>query len=494
MTKIRHCGNDAVNNGKGPDMTSTNEELAAALKMFSRFFDLVHQPLAVINERGEYIYYNQESAELDGYSIERAMGRHMLDVYPGMKETQSTMLSSLKKGVEYIGHYQIYYNARGQAVDYQHTTAPLYSRDGKMVGVIEIGRNMSGVRRLQEQVVELNHLLYADRPEKHHAIITENPEMLANIAKAKRLAASNMPVTIVGETGTGKELFAHLIHHYSQRAEKPFIALNCGALPPTLIESTLFGTVRGAYTGAENSQGYLELANGGTLFLDELNAMPIEMQSKLLRFLQDKTFWRLGGQKQIHSDVRIVAAMNETPTRLIQAGRLRTDLFYRLNVGMLTLPPLRMRPEDIPLLANYFIDKYRNDVPPDIHGLSEAARIALLNYAWPGNVRMLENAIVRSMLMQENDGILKKIVFEEEELNLGAPDITGVVNRPSSPEAEQEGSLEARVANYEKTLIETALDMHQGNIAAAARSLNVSRTTLQYKVQKHGIRFGVVRL
>ena len=473
-------------------MASTNEELAAALKMFSRFFDLIHQPLAVINERGEYVYYNQESADLDGYSIEQALGKHMLDVYPSMKETQSTMLSSLKKGVEYIGHYQIYYNARGQAVDYQHTTAPLWSSDGSMIGVIEIGRNMSGVRRLQEQVVELNHLLYADRHEKHHAIITENAEMLHNIAKANRLAASNIPVTIVGETGTGKELFSRLIHQCSKRADKPFIALNCGALPPTLIESTLFGTVRGAYTGAENSQGYLELANGGTLFLDELNAMPIEMQSKLLRFLQDKTFWRLGGQQQIHSDVRIVAAMNETPARLIQTGKLRADLFYRLNVGMLTLPPLRKRPEDIALLANYFIDKYRNDVPQDIHGLSEAARIALLHHTWPGNVRMLENAIVRSMIMQENDGMLKKIVFEEEELSLGVTDIPTVVSRPVSAESEGDGSLDVQVARFEKSLIETALNTCQGNIAAAARSLNISRTTLQYKVQKYAIRFGVV--
>ncbi len=175
-------------------------------------------------------------------------------------------------------------------------------------------------------MVELNQLLYADRHEKHHAIITENPEMLSNIAKAKRLAASNIPVTIVGETGTGKELFSRLIHQCSKRANKPFIALNCGALPPTLIESTLFGTVRGAYTGAENSR-LSGVGKRGTLFLDELNAMPIEMQSKLLRFLQDKTFWRLGGQQQLHSDVRIVAAMNEAPVKLIQQERLRADLF-----------------------------------------------------------------------------------------------------------------------------------------------------------------------
>ncbi|QHM73826.1 sigma-54 interaction domain-containing protein [Mixta intestinalis] len=473
-------------------MASTNRELAAALKMFSRFFDLIHQPLAVINERGEYVYYNQESADLDGYTIERAMGKHLLDVYPTMKESQSTMLSSLKNGEEFIGHYQIYYNARGQAVDYQHSTAPLYNSQGEMVGVIEIGRDMSGVRRLQQQVVELNSLLYADRHEKHHAIVTENPEMLSNIEKGKRMAASAIPVTIVGETGTGKELFSRLIHQYSPRADKPFIALNCGALPPTLIESTLFGSVRGAFTGAENSQGYLELANGGTLFLDELNAMPMEMQSKLLRFLQEKTFWKLGGQHQQSSDVRIVAAMNEAPLELIQKGRLRADLFYRLSVGMLTLPPLSKRPEDIPLLANYFIDKYRNDVPQEIYGLSEKARLALVNHPWPGNVRMLENAIVRSMVMQEEDGPLKTIVFEEDsgfDLNNEEPE----TNRPPAAAMyEAKGSLEARVAQYEKSLIEAALDSYQGNIAAAARSLNISRTTLQYKVRKYGIRFGVI--
>lgn len=189
--------------------------------------------------------------------------------------------------------------------------------------------------------------------------------------------------------------------------------------------------------------------------------MPIEMQSKLLRFLQDKTFWRLGGQQPIHSDVRIIAAMNEAPARLIQQERLRPDLFYRLNVGMLMLPPLRTRPEDIPLLANYFIDKYRSEVPQDIHGLSEAARIALLSHTWPGNVRMLENAIVRSMIMQETDGMLKKIVFENEELSLGGPENPTQHSSLPAAEPDNESSLEARVASYERGLIETALDTYQ---------------------------------
>ena len=476
-------------------MPALAPELQDALRMFARFFDLIHQPLAIINHEGKYVYYNQESADLDGSTIEQAMGQHMLDVYPQMKENQSTMLTALKKGNEYIGHYQIYYNAKGQAVDYQHTTAPLYASDGQLVGVIEIGRNLSGVRRLQEQVVELNHQLYAHDQEEKHTIITESPAMLALIEKGKRLAVNDVPVMIVGETGTGKELFSRLIHRYSKRADKPFIALNCGALPAALIESTLFGTVKGAFTGAENSKGYLELANGGTLFLDELNSMPLEMQSKLLRFLQDKTFWRLGGNHQQVSDVRIVAAMNDSPARLLQQGKLRPDLFYRLGVGMLQLPPLSARPEDILLLARYFIDKYRDNVEKDIRGLSDVAASILLSHPWPGNVRMLENTMVRSMIMQESDGPLENIIFDDE-----GPELLPIVAldvQPREPEPVPEshlptGNLITAVEQFEQKLIVQALNQANGHIAQAARALGISSTTLHYKVKKYAIRIGVM--
>lgn len=466
-------------------MPPLDPELQYALEMFSRFFDLIHQPLAIINRDGEYVYYNQESADLDGYTVEQALGHHMLDVYPKMKESQSTMLHSLKQGVEYIGHYQVYYNAKGQAVDYQHTTAPLYARNGEMVGVIEIGRNMSSVRRLQEQVVELNQLLYSNQAENTHDIITENPAMLALIDKAKRLAVNDIPVVIVGETGTGKELFARLIHRCSKRVNKPFIALNCGALPSTLIESTLFGTVKGAFTGAENSQGYLELADGGTLFLDELNAMPIEMQSKLLRFLQDKSFWKLGGNHELHSNVRIVAAMNESPTQLIKHNRMRADLFYRLGVGMLALPPLSTRPEDILLLSRYFIDKYRDDVEHDIQGISENACGILLKRAWPGNVRMLENTIVRSMIMQEHDGPLENIAYDEECPELFPENAAPITEeQPMSARTfECDGDLVSQVAYFEQQLITKALNQANSNVAEAAKRLGISRTTLHYKIK-----------
>lgn len=480
-------------------MPLINPELAIAIKMFSRFFDLIHQPLAIIDRQGKYVYYNQESASLDGCSTERALGQHILDVYPQMKESQSTMLCSLKTGVEYIGNYQIYYNARGQTVDYQHTTAPLYSGNGEIAGVIEIGRDMSGVRRLQQQVVALNQLLYANSQQSKHAIITQDEAMQAVIDKGKRLALNNVPVLIIGETGTGKELFAHLIHQCSTRSQLPFIALNCAALPSTLIESTLFGTVKGAFTGAENSQGYLELANGGTLFLDELNAMPVEMQTKLLRFLQEKTFWKLGGNQQISSDVRIVAAMNESPASLIKQGRLRSDLFYRLGVGVLIIPSLADRPQDILLLARYFIDKYRNDVLYDIQGISESACRHLLHRHWPGNVRMLENTIVRSMIMQDHDGPLDEIVDDEsfqissETYAHHVPASGTVPQSLSVTKDHEEHDLALCVAGYEKHLIELAINRSNGCIAEAARILRLSRTTLQYKVRKYQIRLGVVK-
>lgn len=484
-------------------MPVLDPELKQALCMFTRFFDLIHQPLAVINHQGEYVYYNQESADLDGYTVSQAIGQHMLDVYPQMKETQSTMLTSLKQGVEYIGHYQIYNNAKGKAVDYQHTTVPLYGSKKQLVGVIEIGRNLSAVRRLQEQVVELNQLLYARQQEEQHTIMTENPVMLALIEKAKRLAANDVSVMIVGETGTGKELFSRLIHRYSKRADKPFIALNCAALPAALIESTLFGTLKGAFTGAENHQGYLELVNGGTLFLDELNAMPAEMQSKLLRFLQDKTFWKLGGNQQLYSDVRIVAAMNESPLTLIQQGKLRADLFYRLSVGMIHIPGLASRPEDILLLSHYFIDKYRDNMTHDIQGLSEPAAHVLLAHSWPGNVRMLENTLVRSMIMQEHNGPLANIIFDDE--------FNGAVNPAQFPAADPSflpvaaanenliensdihGGLATQVEEYERKLISQAINQACGRIAQAARQLGISRTTLHYKVKKYNIRLGVLQ-
>ncbi len=466
-------------------------ELLQALEIFKHFFDLIHQPMAIIDKEGKYIYYNQESAELDGYSMEQAIGKPMLKVYPNLKKEDSTMLQALH-GKEYQDTYQTYYNHVGKLVDYQHTTVPLYNHNKEIIGAVEIGRNISNVRQLQDQVFRLNRKLYHNKEQPLPEIVFASKKMQEVIDQTNILGSNDVPVLIVGETGTGKELFARLIHKTSQRRDKAFISLNCSALPTTLIESTLFGTVKGAFTGAENRQGYLELANGGTLFLDELNAMPLEMQSKLLRFLQEKTYWPLGGNKEQHADVRIVAAMNESPAELLKSGKMRSDLFYRLNVGLIKLPALRERQEDIPVLARYFIDKHKTDVNMVISGISEHALQQLMSAPWPGNVRMLENAIVRSMVLQNEPGELQQIVLDDELFDLPSPSSQEEAKLEKPNIKEITGNLTEQVENYEKQLIIDALNQANGKIITAAKLLNISRTTLQYKVKKYHIQMGVI--
>ena len=466
-------------------------ELLQALEIFKHFFDLIHQPMAIIDKEGKYIYYNQESAELDGYSMEQAIGKPMLKVYPNLKKEDSTMLQALH-GKEYQDTYQTYFNHVGKLVDYQHTTVPLYNHNKEIIGAVEIGRNISNVRQLQDQVFRLNRKLYHNKEQPLPEIVFASNKMQEVIDQTNILGSNDVPVLIVGETGTGKELFARLIHKTSQRRDKAFISLNCSALPTTLIESTLFGTVKGAFTGAENRQGYLELANGGTLFLDELNAMPLEMQSKLLRFLQEKTYWSLGGNKEKYADVRIVAAMNESPAELLKSGKMRSDLFYRLNVGLIKLPALRERQEDIPVLARYFIDKHKTDVNMVITGISEHALQQLMSAPWPGNVRMLENAIVRSMVLQNEPGELQQIVLDDELFDLPSPSSQEEAKLEKPNIKEITGNLTEQVENYEKQLIIDALNQANGKIITAAKLLNISRTTLQYKVKKYHIQMGVI--
>lgn len=466
-------------------------ELLQALELFKHFFDLIHQPMAIIDKEGKYIYYNQESAELDGYPMEQAIGKPMLKVYPNLKKEDSTMLQALH-GKEYQDTYQTYYNHVGKLVDYQHTTVPLYNHKKEIIGAVEIGRNLSNVRQLQDQVFKLNRKLYQNKEQPLPEIVFASQKMQKVIDQTNILGSNDVPVLIVGETGTGKELFARLIHQTSQRRDKAFISLNCSALPTTLIESTLFGTVKGAFTGAENRQGYLELANGGTLFLDELNAMPLEMQSKLLRFLQEKTYWPLGGNKEQHTDVRIVAAMNESPADLLKTGKMRSDLFYRLNVGLIKLPALRERQEDIPVLARYFIDKHKTDVSVVITGISEHAIQQLMSAPWPGNVRMLENAIVRSMVLQNEPGELQQIILDEELFDVYSPYPQDEAKLEKPNTSEITGNLTEQVENYEKQLIIDALNQTNGKIITAAKLLDVSRTTLQYKVKKYDIHMGVI--
>jgi len=308
-----------------------------------------------------------------------------------------------------------------------------------------------------------------------------------------KVAASPSTVLITGESGTGKELIAGALHRTSPRRHQPFIKINCAAIPRDLIESELFGYERGAFTGAVSSKpGRFELADGGTLFLDEIGVVPLEMQVKLLRALQESEFERVGGVSTTRVDVRLVAATNVDLRAEVAAGRFREDLFYRLNVVSLVLPPLRDRPEDIPLLVDHFLEKYRKRLSKDVFGIDDAAMERLRSYRWPGNVRELENVMERSALFAEQGWITVDSLpnaLRDEDDDLAAPP------RREAPQPRREptvGPLKAIVRQHteslEKELISRALEETRGNVTKAARKLEISRKSLQNKMKEFGLR------
>lgn len=465
-------------------------QLASALSIFMEFLDSLPQPVAIVDAEGNYVYYNEESARQDDYHAANALGNPLLQVYPKLNQHSSTLLQAAQKGKRYHNQYQLYYNASGTPVHQVHTTLPLNNGDGQIVGAIEIARDLSVINHLHEQFIDMQQRLLGQQP-ADDGIITCEPAMQKLVHQAQRLAQTDVQVLIYGETGTGKELFARLLHNQSQRASKPFLVLNCAAMPEPLFESSLFGTVKGAFTGAEDRQGLLESAHGGTLFLDELNSMPMAVQAKLLRALQEKTFRRVGASQECQVDVRIISATNESPQTMLDKQRIRPDLLYRLNVGYLTIPPLRERKRDIPLLAQAFLERNGKITGNRVKRISAAVLDRLHRHSWPGNVRMLENIILRSLIFCENGDELDFILLEDDEqasLETARPQpLAANTALPPMPEPAESGSLEWQLAAYERSLLLHYLNRYP-NLSEAARQCGLPRATLQYKMKKHGIR------
>lgn len=306
-------------------------------------------------------------------------------------------------------------------------------------------------------------------------IIYQNPLMQELVNMAGRVAASRATILIQGESGTGKELFARLIHTMSPRAGKPMIVVNCGALPETLLESELFGHERGAFTGASSRRiGRFEEADGGTLFLDEIGELSPPVQVKLLRFLQEREFQRLGGNQTIRADVRIISATNRNLEERVKEGSFRDDLFYRLNVVVMNVPPLRDRKEDITLLINHFIERFSSENEKEIKGISSEAMDLLLKFDYPGNVRELENIIERAAVIARDTIItMKDLPFKEVPASRaweGTHEVAGM-----------KGSIEG----LERRMIQRALDEAGHNQTRAAEILGITERTLRYKLKKY---------
>jgi DNA-binding NtrC family response regulator len=325
-------------------------------------------------------------------------------------------------------------------------------------------------------------------------LVGDSPSMRAVHDMVARVADSPSTVLITGESGTGKELIAKALHRGSSRRDKPLIKVNCAAIPKDLVESELFGYERGAFTGAVGSKpGRFELADTGTLFLDEIGEVPVEMQVKLLRALQESEFERVGGIKTLRVDVRLVAATNRDLKQLIAVGRFREDLYYRLAVVPIALPPLRERREDIPPLVRHFIDKYDQRLGKRVEGIEDAALELLLDYAWPGNIRELENLMERSVLFA--DGPIIHAASLPDSLRdrgahaqgpIAAVGHLGAIAAPSG--ASMKEIVRQAQAELEKELIARALEETGGNVTRAAKRLQISRKSLQVKMKELGLR------
>ncbi len=335
----------------------------------------------------------------------------------------------------------------------------------------------------REQLRRENQLLRREvqREYSFENIVSKNAKMKQIFEVIKKVAPYKSTILIMGESGTGKELVARALHYNSDRSKKPFVAVNCGAIPENLLESELFGHVKGAFTDAiRTKRGLFEEADGGTLFLDEIGELPPQLQVKLLRVLQEGEIRRVGDSKPIKVDVRIISATVKDLVKEVNEGRFRDDLFYRLNVLPIHIPPLRERKEDIPLLVEHFIKKFTLSTNKKVVGIDSKALEALINYRWSGNVRELENTIERAVVLADGENIMLENLppeireFKEEEVSV-------------LPVAEEEYSIKKASRILETNLIKKALKKTRGNHTHAARLLEISHRALLYKIKEYGI-------
>ncbi|HEY3159368.1 MAG TPA: sigma-54 dependent transcriptional regulator [Vicinamibacterales bacterium] len=329
-------------------------------------------------------------------------------------------------------------------------------------------------------------------------IIGRSEPMLDVFRMVETIAKTNSTILITGESGTGKDLVARAIHYNSLRRERPFVALNCGGVPETLLESELFGHMRGAFTGADaNKKGLMEVAEGGTVFLDEIGEMNTTMQVKLLRLLQDRRFRRLGGTEEVQADIRVIAATNQDLEKLVATGRFREDLFYRINVIPMHLPPLRERREDIPLLAEHFLSKYAQQMKKPVRSVAHDSLALLQAYAWPGNVRELENVIERAVALEKTPAVLPDSLPlhvrnpRTDAVSVASAESAMAANDTSAPPLPDLGegfNLEARGEDFYRHYIALALERAGGVQVKAADMLGMSFRSFRYYAKKFNIR------
>lgn len=445
--------------------------------MLEAIINATQDAISVVDNEGIGILINPAYKMLTGFSEADIIGKPAtVDIAEG-ESVHMQVLSNMKP-VKSV-HMRVGPNRKDVLVD----AAPIIVSD-KLKGSVAVIHDISEIKRLTDELDKAKQIIRTLEAKYDFSdIVAISPDMVGAVQQAQKVATTPATILLLGESGTGKELFAHAIHNSSNRRYNQFVRVNCAALPDSLLESELFGYSEGAFTGARRGgkKGLFEQASGGTIFLDEIGEINLNVQAKLLRVLQEKEIVRVGDTKPLAVDVRVIAATNINLEEAVAQGRFREDLYYRIRVIPIVIPPLRNRKEEIPILARHLLRRFNQDYGRVVETISPEVVQVLQSYSWPGNVRELENLLGRAIINMR---------FNETQVRLEhLPPLTST-SRPL-PRSEEQLSAPARLDEaldaYERMLIQTALNRNGGNKTETARELGVSLRSLYYKIEKHGL-------
>ncbi len=437
-------------------------------QQYEVILDSVADGVFTVDEDWIITSFNRAAEAITGVAREEAIGKKCFDVFQAnICQSNCALRDTMRSGRQWVDRKINILNRQGAQIPVSISTSVLRNKQGKAVGGVETFRDLSTIEQLRREITQ--HYTF-------HDIISKNHLMRRILDILPDIAASDSTVLIQGPTGTGKELVARALHNLSPRAPASFVAVNCGALPDTLLESELFGYRQGAFTGAvRDKPGRFDLAQRGTLFLDEIADISASLQVKLLRVLQQKEYEPLGGTRSIQADVRIIAATNKPLQQQMARGLFREDLFYRLNVVKLDLPPLARRREDIPLLVQHFIQRFNAQRGTQILGMSEQAMQRLLQYPFPGNIRELQNVVEHALVLCRADVIPLEC-------------LPGELQQANGELAATPSSLDP-LTLAEVDAIRQTLHQHQGHRSRTAAALGINTSTLWRKMKKYAIEF-----
>lgn len=440
--------------------------------------------IILTDDKGYITYFITYRPDVNPHRPKNMVGKHMLEAFKTLTEETSSVMRVIKTGEPILNEIQEFpYDS--YVVRSINTTMPI-KENGKLVGVANMIRYLDGPFKRNEIVIDLKEK--KDFGIRYHIDDIEGCSESISYLKQKirMVSETDSAVLIYGETGVGKELVAQSIHGLSSRRNNRFVSQNCAAIPENLLESIIFGTVKGAYTGAENRPGLFEISKGGTLFLDEINSMEITLQAKILRAIEDNEVTRIGSNTPIKTDVRIISALNENPMDCIKNKKLRRDLFYRLSTVEIDIEPLRKRKEDISYMTDYYINYFNKRMNRAIIGIDDDVQKIFSRYEWPGNVRELRNVLEGAFNIATSRKIKKKYLpnyllqeFDVEGIEMADEHIIRWSNG-------EDFNLDEAIKEYERNIIISALH-NSRNLSEAAKKLGISRQNLNYKLNKHSL-------